>query len=155
MSGELSDLAARCLLPPRAPRPTPPWGPIKLWPPLPPFLIEEQRAECPPGDRSPCRVRSSPAPSRGVTDLPALQVCDPSSRPPPQVGADAAAATRRQPRGGRAGGRAGRRRARRPFTRQQREPRPQGRPFRPRAAEAWHAAGARPGGRQTRRQEES
>lgn len=55
--------------------------------------------ECPPRDRSPCRVRSSPAPRRGATDLPAPHVCGPSSRPPPQVGADAATATRRAGRG--------------------------------------------------------
>lgn len=54
-------------------------------------------SECPLGDRSSCRVRRSPGPSR--RRLPRARVCGPGSRPPPQVGADAAAATRRTGRG--------------------------------------------------------
>lgn len=50
-------------------------------------------------ETSPCSVRNSPTPRRRATDLPAPQVCGPSSRPPPQVGADATAATRREGRG--------------------------------------------------------
>lgn len=54
-------------------------------------------SECPLGDRSSCRVRRSPGPSRRRP--PRARVCGPGSRPPPQVGADAAAATRRTGRG--------------------------------------------------------
>lgn len=105
--------------------------------------------ECPPGDRSSCSVQISPGPSRAAANHPA-----PGSAAPAQGRPLRSGWTPQQPRGGRTGGRARRRSARRPFTRQLRELRPAGRPFRPRAARARGKAGTRPGG-QTRQRESS
>ena len=103
------------------------------------------------GDRSPGRVRSSRGQSRAAADLPSPWVCSPCSRPPPQVGADTATATRRRAGRG-AGSDADARAARSPDSCGSRGPRAAF--FRPRAAGARGAEGARPGG-QTRRREES
>lgn len=86
---ELCDLAARCQ---RFPRPPPPRGPAR---PARPSL---------PGPRQAPRAVSA----RRVTDpvppadLRASRPRGPGSRPPPWVGADTAAATRRRRAGGRA-----------------------------------------------------
>lgn len=145
LSGELSDLAARCPLPTARPASSSSAGPIASWSPLPPFPREAQRAA------SARRVTGRPAASGALPDRAAPPT---TPRPGPRPGHKAAPSGR----GGRGSSHAADGQGAGPGAeaRAARSPDSCGaaaRPSRPRAAGARGTAGTRPGG-QTRRREE-